>query len=115
MTMNNFEILKQIGALDKETRTVDLGGYADKYAGQSLQCWVNPPALLEEYLHEEENNNIDVVRRRKAVAILFELPLEQVAALDDQLMLFLFVEGTKQYGEFHDALRKNSNGDSGPI
>ena len=107
--MNNLDILKQAGAFDKEMRAVDLAGYADKYAGQTLQCWVNPPALLEEYLDEDEVNSVDVARRRKAVSILFELPLEHVSALDDQLMLWLFVRGTELYRDYHDELLKKTD------
>lgn len=113
--MNNSELLKQLGAFEKETLPLDLGTYADKYAGQVVRCWVNPPSLLDEYLTEESDDKSDLDRRRRAVSILFEIPLADVNALDDQLMLHLFVEGSRLYREYHDELRKNSSGDSAPI
>lgn len=113
--MHNSELLKQLGAFEKVTRPLDLGTYADKYAGHLMQCWVNPPALLDEYLGEASEETFDLARRRRAVSILFEIPIAEVNALDDQFMLHLFVEGTRLYREYHDALRKNSSGDSARI
>lgn len=108
--MNNSALLKHIGAFEKQTRPLDLAGYADAYVGQTLECWVNPPALLDEYLGEA-SGEVDLGRRRRAVSILFEIPFAEICALDDRLMLFLFVEGTRLYREYHDALLKNSAGD----
>ncbi len=104
---SNLDILQEIGALVKETREIKLEEYSPNYKGKVLHCWVNAPGVLDELLLRAETRR-DYDDYRAVVSILFEIPLETVKKLDDDFMLWLFGEGSKQYKEFHDFLRKSS-------
>jgi hypothetical protein len=110
--MSNLETLAPF--LAKKTRELDLGGYAEAYRGQMLTVWVNAPAILDQtILDSQTRGNYD--DRRKTVALLFELPFDQVKAMDDNLMNWLYVEGTSLYLKFHEELRGKALGGSAPM
>lgn len=105
--MNNLDVLKAAGVLEKQTRPLDMGEYASRYAGQMLQVWVNPPAVLEDFLNAEDKDAIyNLPKWRRVVGILFEFPSDVVQTMDDDLVLWLFAEGYRVYQEFHDELKK---------
>ena len=89
--------------LTRETRPLDLGGYADAYAGQLLTVNVNAPGIIAATAKIERN---DFDAYRAVVAALFDLPAEAVAQMDDHLLVWLFAEGTRVYTEFHADLKK---------
>ena len=92
--------------LARETRPLDLGGYADAYAGQILSVNVNAPGIIEATASIEKN---DFAAYRAVVAALYDLPAEVVAQMDDHFLVWLFAEGTRVYTEFHADLKKKSS------
>jgi|GEM_PF-6654313 len=107
--MDNLEILKQTGLLEKQTRPLDVGGYAPQFAGQVLQVWVNPPALYDDFVNASaDHGGRDMDKWRRVVSILFEMPLEAVQAMDDDLVTWLFTNGYRVYDEYHEELKKTS-------
>ena len=104
--MNNRDKLATL--VKPETRALDLGLYADAYAGQTLDVQVNVPGVLEAIYGRAEGAR-DYAAERAVVAALFDLPAETVATLDDTFLMWLFVEGTRIYTEYHAALKKKSS------
>ena len=88
------------------TVPLDLGGYADAYAGETLNVNVTAPGVIEHNARVEKN---DFDSYRASVSVLFDLPAETVATLDDNFLMWLFVEGTRVYAEYHNALKKKSS------
>ncbi|HZQ08604.1 MAG TPA: hypothetical protein VFD70_18625 [Anaerolineae bacterium] len=105
MSNPNLETIQQLAV--KVTRPVDLGEYADDYAGKQLQVWVNCPGVVEESFKDHDDETFYPAARR-SVAMLYELPLELVETLDDGFVFFLYIKGTDLYGEYHKSLKKKS-------
>lgn len=95
-------------ALTRVYQPLDLGDYADEWQGRTLQVWVNAPAMIEEATRTRDEAASILPSSRRAVSVLFELPLERVAEMDDTLVLWLFNEGNRLYSAYHAALKKKS-------
>lgn len=113
----------------KVTREIDAGEFSPQRAGQKLLVWVNPPGIVEtlfgnrparieqttdengkpksEFFYEPENAQQQYARRRRAVAILFGMPLEQIERVDDSTINWLFNAGYDAYLTYQEELRAN--------
>ena len=101
--MSNLDLITPL--LARETRPLDLGGYADAYAGNLLQVNVNAPGVVELAAKVDRNvNDLSVVRA--TIGALFDLPMDKVSQLDDSFVIWLYSEGLRIYTEYHDALKK---------
>jgi hypothetical protein len=123
---DNFELIADL--MRPETKELDLGGYAKSKAGTMLTVQVN--AVGVEYIywgrarivHQEldssgkvsaidtrydaEPLDAEVKRRRKVVEVLFGMSADKVAAIQDDLLGWLYNEGWRTYTEYH-AERRN--------
>lgn len=106
---------------------VDAGKFSVKHNGLKLSVWVNPPGIVEaelggraftveettdengkvisEVRFESESPEQEYRRKRKAVALLYERPPEEIAKLDDTLVDTLWNEGMRCYREYHAELK----------
>ncbi len=109
---DNKDVLAPL--LAKREVEIDLGDYDPTMKGQMVRCHVNAPAIVEAYLQKNAETK-DYAIERHAVAILFGLEAAFVHAMDDRLMLWLFVEGGKAYNHFHEQLGEKSAAPSAAI